>query len=416
MYVCGPTVYDVPHIGHGRFTLVWDVLRRYLEWSGYSVRYVSNITDIEDKIIRRALQEGRSTDEIVATYEKAWWDAMKGLAVLPPDEEPHATAYVSQMVDYIAGLVDSEVAYETADGVYFSVASVSDYGLLARQTLESLRAGARVEVNEDKRNPLDFALWKKAKPGEPTWPSPWGEGRPGWHIECTVMALDLLGERFDLHGGGIDLAFPHHENERAQAVGRGRGFARHWVHNGMVEVGGEKMSKSLGNYTSLTDLVERGDGAAYRLLVLQAHYRSPITVDDASLAQAREGMARLQAFAAKAPSGEPDQEALEQFRAFMDDDLNTPRATALLFDLVRRANKGDVAAGAAALEICSAVGIELSGAGSVELDAATEALVAQRDAARAARDWTAADTARDELQAAGWIVEDGPEGTTVRRR
>ena len=417
MYVCGPTVYDVPHVGHGRFTLVWDIMRRYLEWSGYEVKYVSNITDIEDKIIRRAAADGVSTDEIVKTYEKAWWDAMHELGVLPPDSEPHATGYVQQMVDYIAALVDGGVAYETGDGVYFSVSSVPDYGLLARQTLESLRSGARVEVNEDKRNPLDFALWKKAKPGEPTWDSPWGPGRPGWHIECTVMALDLLGDGFDLHGGGIDLAFPHHENERAQALGRGRAFARHWVHNGMVEVGGEKMSKSLGNYTSLTDLLSQGYGRAYRLLVLRAHYRSPITVDAATLADAREGMERLDAFARSFNDGAAvaDAAALDQFRTFMDDDFNTPRATALLFDLVRAANKGDAAAGAAAMEICDAVGLELRSGLTEDMDAETLALMAARDAARAEREWARADELRARLQAAGWIVEDGPEGTTVRR-
>jgi cysteinyl-tRNA synthetase len=273
MYVCGPTVYDVPHIGHGRFVLIWDVLRRYLEWRGLEVRFVSNITDIEDKIIKRANETGVPTDEIVRTYEKAWWDAMDRLDVRHPDAEPHATAYVEQMVDYIADLVDRGVAYETSDGVYFEVSKLPDYGLLARQSLDSLRSGAgdRTVVGEDeKRSPLDFVLWKKAKPGEPKWPSPWGEGRPGWHIECTVMSLDLLGEGFDLHGGGNDLAFPLHENERAQAVGAGHSFARHWVHSGMVTAaGGEKMSKSLGNFVNLTDLLEQVDGRAYRLLTLQ---------------------------------------------------------------------------------------------------------------------------------------------------
>ncbi|MEA2685210.1 MAG: cysteinyl-tRNA synthetase, partial [Actinomycetota bacterium] len=238
MYVCGPTVYDHPHVGHGRFVLVFDVLRRYLEWSGNEVTYVSNITDVDDKIINRANREGRSPEDVAAEFEKAWYDATDALGVKRPTHDPHATAYVAQMVDWVAGLIGAEVAYETSDGVYLSVAAVPDYGLLKGQALDDMQAGARVEVNEEKRSPRDFALWKKVKPGEPSWPSPWGPGRPGWHTECVVMALDLLGEGFDLHGGGQDLAFPHHENERAQAVAAGREFARRWAHNGFVVVGG----------------------------------------------------------------------------------------------------------------------------------------------------------------------------------
>ena len=210
MHVCGPTVYDDPHLGHGRFALVWDVVRRYLEWSGLSVRFVSNVTDLDDKIIDRARREGRTAEEVARQYEQVWYEALDALRVRRPDDDPHATAYVEHMVILVKELVGRGVAYETADGVYFSVDHVGDYGLLARQSLESLQAGARVEVGEEKRSALDFVLWKKAKPGEPEWPSPWGPGRPGWHTECVVMALDLLGEDFDLHGAGIDLAFPHH--------------------------------------------------------------------------------------------------------------------------------------------------------------------------------------------------------------
>jgi cysteinyl-tRNA synthetase len=242
MYVCGPTVYDLPHIGHGRMALVWDVLRRYLEWTGLDVRFVSNVTDIDDKIIQRAIEERRSSEAVALEYEAAWYDAMDRLGVKRPTVDPHATAYVDQMVDLIAGLIADGTAYETSDGVYFSVEAVPGYGLLARQSLDSLRSGARVDVVEEKRSPVDFALWKRAKPGEPTWPAPWGDGRPGWHTECVVMSLDLLGEGFDLHGGGIDLAFPHHENERAQAIAAGREFSRRWAHNGHVQMGGEKMS------------------------------------------------------------------------------------------------------------------------------------------------------------------------------
>ncbi len=257
MYVCGPTVYDLPHIGHGRYNLVFDVLRRYLLFCGLAVHYVSNITDVDDNIIRRANEQGRTEPEVAAEFEARWWEAMDALGVLRPDDSPHATAYIDDMVELVGDLSARGVAYETSDGVYLDVDQVPGYGLLARQSLDSLRAGARVEENEEKRSPLDFALWKKAKEGEPAWDAPWGAGRPGWHTECVVMSLDLLGDGFDLHGGGQDLAFPHHENERAQAVAEGRPFARHWVHNGWVEVDGTKMSKSLGNFTSLTELLAR---------------------------------------------------------------------------------------------------------------------------------------------------------------
>jgi cysteinyl-tRNA synthetase len=426
MYVCGPTVYDSPHIGHGRMALVFDVLRRYLEWTGVEVRFVSNITDIEDKIIARANERGIATEELTRKYEAEWWDAMEGLNVKRPDADPHATAYVEQMVQFIEDLVERGHAYETSDGVYFAIETLPGYGLLARQSLESLRAGAsdRVE-NEDKRAPYDFALWKKAKLGEPTWPSPWGDGRPGWHIECTVMSLDLLGDGFDLHGGGQDLAFPHHENERAQSLGGGREFARHWAHNGWVEVEGTKMSKSLGNFVNLTDMLERADGRAYRLLILQSHYRSPLEVTGDTVDRAERSLAGLDAFARRTvdlPEAPSDASVLERFTVFMDNDLQTPEATALLFDTVTRANAaldaGDVDTAAplaaAAKEIADAMGLELRAAAD-EVDAATTELVRQRDEARAAKDFAAADRIRDELVAAGWVVEDTSGGTKVRR-
>jgi cysteinyl-tRNA synthetase len=427
MYVCGPTVYGPPHLGHGRFSLVFDVLRRYLEWSGLDVTYVSNVTDIDDKIIQRAHREDRDWRDITRRCEAVWYRAMDGLGVRRPDRDPHATAYVEQMVALIERLVARGAAYETSDGVYFLAERVDDYGLLARQPLDSLKAGARVEGTAEKRSPVDFALWKKAKPGEPHWPSPWGEGRPGWHTECVVMALDLLGEDFDLHGGGQDLAFPHHENERAQAVADGRRFARTWVHNGFVEVEGTKMSKSLGNVTNLLDLVEQYDGRAYRLLVLQSHYRSPIDVTDASLRNAQGGLERLDAFARRVATveglagAEPDAGALDRFRAAMDDDLQTPAATRLLFDLVREANSaldaGDAAAAgplaAAAVEIAGALGLEMR-AGVAEVPDEVQGWAAERDAARAARDWARADALRDRITAAGYLVEDAAAGTVVR--
>jgi cysteinyl-tRNA synthetase len=320
------------------------------------------------------------------------------------------------------------------------VLDVPGYGLLARQPLESLRAGARIEADEEKRSPLDFVLWKKAKRGEPSWEAPWGAGRPGWHTECVVMSLDLLGEGFELHGGGQDLMFPHHENERAQAVADGKEFARHWMHNGWVTVGGEKMSKSLGNFTSLADLLARSDARAYRLLVLRSHYRSPIEVTPDTIAQAEAGLSRLDELArrfalpdllAQGPptgpgsaAGDVDPEAVEAFTAAMDDDLDTPGALATVFDLARRANTAadardavaaDRAAGTAAL-LAAALGLRLQGGAGDAVDEAAAALVQARDDARAARDWGRADALRDELEAAGWLVEDSAEGTRIRHR
>ena len=423
MYSCGFTVYDLPHIGHGRMLLVWDVCRRYLEWSGLEVRFVSNITDVDDNIIKRAERDGRTEPEVAAEFEAAWYAASDALDVKRPDADPHATAYIEQMVALVGELAALEVAYELDDGVYLDTSKVPGYGLLARQPLDSLRAGARVEVVAGKRSPLDFVLWKKAKPGEPFWPSPWGDGRPGWHTECVVMSLDLLGDGFDLHVGGEDLIFPHHENERAQAVALGRAFARHWGHHAFVlAASGEKMSKSLGNFTTLTDLLERVDGRAYRLLVLRAHYRSPVEVTPDTTADAQASLGRLDSLRRRvpSPSGEADAAALDAFRAAMDDDLDTPAAVALLFDLVRRANTAlDAGSDADPLvraveEITAAVGLELVGdRGEVEDDVAD--LVRQRDEARAARDFAAADAARDALVARGYVVEDTPGGTVVRR-
>jgi cysteinyl-tRNA synthetase len=419
--VCGPTVYGEPHLGHGRFTVVWDVFRRYLAWSGVDVRFVSNVTDIDDKIIARANKEGRPTSDVAAHYEKVWWDTMDRLGVERPTDTPHATSYVVDMVELIGRLVERGHAYVGGDGVYFSAESVEDYGLLARQSIESRRAGARVEVGKGagKRSPVDFALWKLAKPGEPCWPSPWGEGRPGWHTECVVMSLDLLGEDFDLHTGGLDLAFPHHENERVQALADGRRFARRWAHNGMIEDDqGEKMSKSLGNTLSLLELLDAYDPRGLRLQVLQSHYRSPMTVGPKTLAANQAAMERLDAFARQfsaARSTVADPAVLGAFRAAMDDDLDTPAAVALGFDTVKEARStGDQARAAAVFEIFDrALGLplqyEVSGP---PVDVLARAR--QRDEARAAKDWGRADAIRAELQAEGWTVEDGPDGTAIR--
>ena len=428
MYVCGPTVYGPPHLGHGRFSLVFDVLRRYLRWSGLDVTYVSNITDIDDKIIQRADEEGRDWSEVTAEYEQVWYDAMDAIGVLRPDHDPHATAYVEQMVAMIGDLIDRSAAYVTDDGVYLAVESVEGYGLLAHQSLDDMRAGGgdrEIAGAGNKRHPADFALWKFAKPGEPSWPSPWGAGRPGWHTECVVMSLDLLGDDFDLHGGGMDLAFPHHENERAQAVALGRPFARHWTHNGFVEVAGEKMSKSLGNFTTLTDLVAVHDPRAYRLLVLQSHYRSPLEVTGATIESAEASLARLDALArrtADVPAVAPDPAAVEAFRARMDDNLDTPAVCAQLFGLVTEVNTlldADQVAAAAPLvaawqEILGALGLGVRADTGAVPDEVAE-LARRRDEARAAKDWATADALRDRIAEAGFTAEDGPDGTVVRR-
>ncbi|HUX03813.1 MAG TPA: cysteine--tRNA ligase [Acidimicrobiales bacterium] len=437
IYVCGPTVYDLPHLGHGRFTLVWDVFRRWLVFSGLEVHFVSNITDIDDNIIHRAAREATTESAIASRYEAQWWEAMAAIGVARPDDVPHATAFVDDMVALISELLAKDVAYRTDDGVYFDVAKVPDYGRLAGQPLDSLRAGARVEAHEQKRSPLDFALWKRAKAGEPSWPAPFGEGRPGWHTECVVMSLELLGEDFDLHCGGFDLKFPHHENERVQAEALGRPFAHHWAHNGWVMVGEEKMSKSLGNFTSLTDLLERTDARAYRLLVLRSHYRSPIEITPATIADAERALARLDALARRfelpALAGEhlevasdftwegPALGLRERVAAALDDDMNTPLAVAELFDALSAANSaGDSGDSDEARNLAGAVnalfgalGLALR-AGAVELDAHSADLVQRRDAARARRDWAEADRLRDELVDLGWVVEDSAEGTAVR--
>ncbi|MDQ3738288.1 MAG: cysteine--tRNA ligase [Actinomycetota bacterium] len=427
VYVCGPTVYGAPHIGHGRMSLVYDVLRRYLEWTGLEVRYVSNVTDIDDKIIDRAAREDRPWEDIATKCERVWFSAMERLNVKDPDAVPHATEYVEMMVDMIGSLVDIGRAYTTDDGVYLSVASVEDYGLLAHQSLDEMVAGGgerEIFGADRKRHPADFALWKLSKPGEPSWPSPWGEGRPGWHSECVVMSLELLGEGFDLHGGGIDLRFPHHENERAQAAALGKVFATHWMHNGMVvDAEGGKMSRSIGNVDNLLDVLDRFDPRAYRLIVLQSHYRSPLRVVLDNLQAAVRALEGLDAFTARTRDvvlAPPDDEVLARFSERMDDDLDTPGVTALMFDTVRAANAaldgGDPSAGAlvaAVGEMCSAVGLEL--AAGDDVPEAIRERANELDAARATGDYAAADAIRAKLQTAGWLVETTKAGTTVRR-
>ena len=407
---------------------MYDILRRYLSYRGLEVRLVSNITDIDDKIIDRANKEGRPWSDITTKCENVWFEAMGKLGVLRPTDVPHATEYVTQMVDMIATLIGRDAAYVTDDGVYLSIAAVPDYGLLAHQSVDDMLSGGgdrEVFGVENKRHPADFALWKFTKPGEPSWPSPWGEGRPGWHSECVVMSLELLGEGFDLHCGGADLRFPHHENERAQSVALGKTFANHWMHNGfVVDLEGEKMSKSLGNVLNLLDLLDKYDPRAYRMLLLQTHYRSPVRVGQDNIDASVSALAGLDSFAARTSSlqhANGDADVIRQFAEAMDNDLDTPAAMALVFDTVRRANtafdNGDIATTSSlrssVVEVLAALGLELS-AGS-DVDDEIVAKAAALDAARAAKDFATADAIRNELQDLGYVVETSKEGTRVRR-
>ena len=438
LYACGPTVYDHPHLGHARSALTYDVLRRYLEWRGLAVRHVANITDIDDNIISRARSEGRTEPEVAAAWSAVYIDAMAALGALDPHDRPRATEWVDEMVDFIVRIMDAGAAYTTDTGVYLRVRDVAGYGDLVHRSPDDLRAsaGARVEVDEAKEDPLDFALWKAAKPDEPSWPSPWGAGRPGWHIECVAMSLGILGDGFDIHGGGNDLVFPHHTNERAEALAVGRTFARHWIHNAMLNIDGEKMAKSLGNYRTVVEMLDehRLNARAFRLLVLQTHYRKTMEVNPELLASARAAVQRLDAMARRAGALGPDnasagtgreldKAAVDAFRSAMDDDLGTPQALAVIFDTLRRANvslddgAGDAATLAATvIDLAGALGITVQEADQAsDEDSAIEGLVARRQAARESKDWAAADALRAELSELGVVVEDTPAGPIWRR-
>ena len=443
IYACGPTVYDEPHIGHARTALTYDIVRRYLIWRGYDVKLIMNITDIDDKIIAKANQDDCTTQAVAQRCEGMYFDQMDRLGIRRADACPRATEHLDDMIRIIAELVERDIGYVIdGAGVYFEVAKFSQYGQLVGQDPEALLEGSglRVELDERKRSPQDFALWKAAKPGEPAWESPWMPGRPGWHIECVAMSLSLLGERFDIHGGGTDLLFPHHENELAQAEAAGYSFARHWLHSAMVNIDGEKMAKSKQNFLTLRDLLDAWPAEAVRLAMLQTHYRTIMELTDNSLKAALEGWERIKAFLRAAQrcapetgiEAAPQSSTITEFQQAMDNDFNTPQALAVIFEAVKQGNvaldQGDLANGLAAsqavTELCQVLGLLPAEAATgtdhqaelpAEQLAAIESLVAQREQARQDKDFAAADQLRDQLKAEHNVeVEDTPQGSIWR--
>ncbi|MBC7780928.1 MAG: cysteine--tRNA ligase [Proteobacteria bacterium] len=430
MYVCGMTVYDYCHLGHARVMVVFDLVTRWLRASGYEVTYVRNITDIDDKIIRRAHDNVESITALTARFIRAMSEDAAALGVIEPDHEPRATEYVPQMQTIIERLEREQLAYVAADGdVNYSVRDFPGYGKLSGKSLEDLRAGERVEINSGKRDPLDFVLWKRSKEGEPSWASPWGDGRPGWHIECSAMSAALLGDTFDIHGGGQDLQFPHHENEIAQSEGANhQPFVRYWMHNGFVRVDDEKMSKSLGNFFTVREVLARYDAEVVRFFIARAHYRSPLNYSDRHLDDARQGLARLYTAlkGVEVPVVAPIDWELPQaarFRQAMDDDFNTPEAVAVLFELAGEVNRTQDPASAGLLRALAA-GLGLLERDPTEFLQATpygidpisiEAQIAERATAKSARDFATADRIRTELLEAGVVLEDSASGTVWRR-
>ena len=440
IYSCGPTVQGDAHIGHGRYSVVSDVLRRYLDFQGYRVTFVQNVTDIDDKIILRARRERVEPAVIATRYTRAWNRTMEALNVLPPDVQPFATGHLLEMQGLIQELIDQDKAYAVDGDVFFRVRSFAEYGKLSGRRVDDMQQGEDVVDSDRKDDPLDFAMWKSAKPGEPSWPSPWGDGRPGWHIECSAMAAKHLGEGFDVHCGGLDLVFPHHENEIAQhEAAHGGTFARHWVHNGMVQMGDAKMSKSVGNVVALDEAIDEWGVGPMRLWYLSAQHRTPLIYESDRLGDAATVFDRFATFVRSARQvigdAEPDDQAAarhrEAFTAAMDDDLNAPSAVAALHELVTdgndrlsRASSGDAQERAAVAALCATLvefgdrvlglGIEdaLAEASHVEARMAplVDGLLETRAKARADRDFATADGIRDQLSAAGIVVEDGPDG------
>ncbi len=433
MYVCGVTIYDHCHIGHGRTFVAFDVVARYLRYSGYQLNYVRNVTDVDDKIIKRAAETGVTCDDLTERLIGDMHADFDALGMVRPDVEPRATQHIGEIIELVQSLLDKEHAYVADNGdVMFIVDSYADYGKLSGQDLEQLQAGARVDVVDAKRNPLDFVLWKMSKPGEPTWDSPWGPGRPGWHIECSAMNSKHLGNHFDIHGGGSDLQFPHHENEIAQSCcAHGGDYVNTWMHSGMVMVDKEKMSKSLGNFFTIRDVLAHYDAETVRYFLMSGHYRSQLNYSEDNLKQARAALERmytaLRDLPAVAAAGGDEQVA--RFKEAMDDDFNTPEAYSALFDLVREINrqKGEdinVAAGLGARlrELGAVLGILqqdpdafLKGDEADEEVAEIEQLIAQRNQARADKNWAAADAARNRLTEMGIVLEDSAGKTSWRR-
>ncbi len=437
MYVCGMTVYDYCHIGHARVIVVFDVIYRYLKSRGFDVNYVRNITDIDDKIINRALENNEPVDSLTSRFIKAMHDDAEKLHALPPDHEPKATDNIAQIITMIERLVTKGHAYAVPGGdVYFAVSSFDRYGELSGRNREELRAGERVEVDENKRDPLDFVLWKAAKAGEPAWSSPWGDGRPGWHIECSAMSTTSLGDHFDIHGGGMDLQFPHHENEIAQSeCSTGKTFVNYWMHNGFVRIDDEKMSKSLGNFFTIRDVMRNYKGEEIRFFMLTSHYRSPLNYSLQQLDNARAGLTRLYTSLRSVPdsgsNAQPDERWIRKFEKVMDDDFNTPEALAVLFDLASMLNREREESQQRILahtlkSLGSRLGIleqsaerylksSIDNAGQIS-DENIEAMIAERAEARANKDFAESDRIRDLLAEQGVVLEDADGSTTWRRK
>jgi len=434
LYVCGMTVYDLCHLGHARVMVVFDVVYRYLKAVDYDVTYIRNITDIDDKIINRANENGEPFHELTERFIQAMHEDSDALGIIPPDAEPKATDHIAEIISMCEKLIEKGHAYVADNGdVYYDVYSFPTYGKLSGKSLDDLQAGARVEPGDVKRNPLDFALWKSAKPDEPSWQSPWGDGRPGWHIECSAMSTKALGDTFDIHGGGADLTFPHHENEIAQSEGAtGHPFVKYWMHNGFVRINDEKMSKSLGNFFTVREILERYQAEEVRYFILTSQYRSPLNYGDEHLDNARNALTRFYTALRGLPEATPtaDSQFEKDFHAAMQDDFNTPEALATLFELVREINRvraedetAAAALGALLRQLGDLIGILQSdaesylrgGASANDGDAEIDALVAQRNEAKANKDWGTADEIRNKLQEMGIVLEDGPSGTTWRR-
>ncbi len=432
MYVCGMTVYDFCHLGHARVLVIFDLVCRWLQASGYQVTYVRNITDIDDKIIKRALDSGEPFEQLTGRFIEAMSQDAAALGVRKPDREPRATANIPQMLKLIAMLLDKGLAYRADNGdVYYAVYKFNGYGKLSGKSLQQLRAGARVDIDSNKREPLDFVLWKAAKVGEPAWESPWGKGRPGWHIECSAMSERYLGAHFDIHGGGQDLQFPHHENEIAQSEGaHGHTFVNYWMHNGFVRIDDEKMSKSLGNFFTVREVLHRYDAEVVRFFIVRAHYRSPLNYSDQHLDDAKQALTRLytalKAFDLEASNNEIDWDSAfaKRFREAMDDDFNTPEAIAVLFELANEINRSQSREFAQLLRALGAIlGLLerdpvafLQAGGGADLSAEEiDAQIMARKVARKEKNFAEADRIRDQLLAMGVVLEDSSGGTSWRR-